>query len=176
MKKTLRIILLNMCLIILSSFVVVDKYPSEYIKLQKFELQTLKENVIGKTYVYDLTGKKNCNKTKIKYLGVVHTNQGKLYKILTSFFVFSTNNDMCHGTSKIKIYNMENRFVGEYYVSMPESLPDSLIKNKLLYKQNSDDCNLRKLRIINLSNGLPKTFFIPCSENGGDEYSFNNGD
>ncbi|MDD5148913.1 MAG: hypothetical protein PHC28_00335 [Flavobacterium sp.] len=175
MKMNRKIILLIMCLLILSSFTIIDKASSEYIKLQKLEQLALKENIIGKAYLYDLTGKKGCNKTRIKYLGVVRTNQRKLYKVLTSFFVFSTSNDMCHGTSKIKIYDMKNRYVGEYYVGMPESLPDTLQENKLLYLENSEDCNLRKTRFINLANGLPKTFFIPCTKDGGDEYSFSNG-
>lgn len=171
MKSIRKLLSLVICLIMLSSFDLIDKGSSEYTRLQKLELQALRK-AVGKEYVYDLARKKGCNKTRIKYLGVAHTNQGKQYKILTSFFVFSTSGDMCHGTSKIKIYDMKNRFVGEYYVGMPESLPDTLQNNRLLYLRNSEDCNLRKERSIELSNGLPKTFYIPCTKNGGDQYSF----
>jgi hypothetical protein len=157
-----------------SSFTITDKGASEYARLQKLEHKALK-NAVGKMYVYDLTGKDGCNKTQIKYLGVVHTKQGKCYKILTSFFVFSASST-CHGTSSIKIFDIKNRYVGEYYVGMPEGLPDILRKNKLFYLHNSEDCNLRKTRCIDLKNGLPRNFFIPCSKNGGDQYSFSSDD
>ncbi len=175
--KFIKLIRNTMTLIIffllISSFTSIDKGYTEYAKLLELEHRAL-QNTIGKVYVYDLTGRKDCNKTRIKYLGVVHTNRGKRYKILTSFFVFSASST-CHETSKIKIFNMENQYIGEYYVGMPESLPDILRNNKLLYSKNSADCNLRKTRYINLRNGLPKMFFIPCSKNGGDKYSFSSG-
>lgn len=159
--------------VLASSFTSRVKDSSEYARLIKAEHRAL-QNTVGKVYVYNLTGRKDCSKTRIKYLGVVHTNRAKRYKVLTSFFVFSAG-ATCHGTSKIKIFDMRNRYVGEYYVGMPEGLPDILRGNKLLYLNNSEDCNLRKTRAINLGNGLPKTFFIPCSKNGGDVYSFSSG-
>ena len=172
MKTVLEISLLLFVAVFLSSFSKTDKGALEYVKLLKLEQLALKANIIGKSYEYDLTGIKPCNKTEIKYLGIVKTKKGKKYKILTSFFVFTTSKDMCHGTSDIKIYDMNNRYVGGYYVGSPVSLPDALRKNKLIYLENWQECNLRKTGVINLSNGLPKSFFIPCSEKGGDIYSF----
>lgn len=153
-----------------SSFNPIDRGTSEYDRLKKMELRALR-NAIGKSYIYNLTRRKDCNKTRIKYLGVVHTKQGKLYKILTTFFVFSASST-CHGSSSIKIFDMHNRYIGEYNVGMPENLPSLLQKNRLYYSENTEDCNLRKTISVNLSNGLPIRFFIPCSKNGGDEYSF----
>jgi len=141
-------------------------------ELQKFERLALKEGQAGKTYVYDLTKRSNCNKTEIQYLGIVRTENGKRFKILTSFFVFSTGADMCHGTSRIKVFDMNNKYIGQYYVGMPEELPDYLKNNKLCYSSNFENCNLRKERIIDLSKGLPKSFFISCTKNGGNFYSF----
>jgi hypothetical protein len=171
MKSIYKIWSSVICLITLTSFGFIGKPSSEYSTLQKLELQALKKSIV-KEYIYDLTHREGCNKTRIKYLGVVHTNRGKQYKILTSFFVFSTSGDMCHGTSNIKIYDMKNRFVGEYYVGMPDCLPDTLLNNRLLYLRNSEECNMRKSRYIDLSNGLPKVFYIPCTKNGGDQYNF----
>ncbi|MES2544661.1 MAG: hypothetical protein V4548_07240 [Bacteroidota bacterium] len=158
--------------VIITSFSVVDKTFSEYVKLQKLERLALKQSIIGKTYQMDLSGIKTCNKTTIKYLGIVTTKKAKQYKIITSFFVYKTYVDVCHGSSSIKVYNIKNKYVGEYYVVYPESLPDTLINNQLLYLNNSNDCNLRKNRIINLNDGLPNSFFLPCSKNGGDIYNF----
>ncbi len=168
-----NIIILITYYLFVSSFTTVNRGSSEYAKLQKLEYRAL-QGAVGKNYIVDLTGRKDCNKTKVKYLGVVHTKYGKSYKVLTSFFVFSASST-CHGTSRIKIFDTKNRYVGEYDVGMPEGLPDILQKNKLLYLENLEDCNLRKTRSIDLSNGLPKRFFIQCSKNGGDEYFFSTG-
>ena len=105
------------------SFTDKDNFESEFEKLQKFESLALKNANIGKEYTYDLTNKEGCNKTKIKYLGVIKTNNGKQYKVLSSFFVFSAAST-CHGTSNIKIYNLDNKYLGKYNVGMPEDLPN----------------------------------------------------
>lgn len=170
MKSIYTIKLLPWCLFVLSCFAF-NNQDSEGAQLQKLELKALR-NKTGKEYIYDLTHRKNCNKTRIKYLGIARTKQGKQYKILSSFFVFSTSNKNCHGTSHIKIYDMKNRIVGSYYVGMPEDLPDTMQDNKLLYIHNSANCNYRKTWSINLRNGLPKSFYIPCTKDGGDIYSF----
>jgi hypothetical protein len=166
--------ILSIYLLLPSSFIAQNKEQSEYAKLRKLEYQALRSTV-GKVYVRDLTRKEGCNKTRVQYLGIAHTNKGKSYKILTSFFVFSASST-CHGASRIKIYDTKDRYIGEYYVGMPESLPDELKDNKLLYLNNSEDCNLRTTRSIDLRNGLPKKFWIACSKNGGDEYTFSSDD
>jgi hypothetical protein len=159
---------------IASSFTNIDRWSLEKAKLQKLEHRAL-QNTIGRIYVYDITGRKDCNKTRIKYLGIVHTNKGKYYKILTSFFVFSAA-ATCHGSSSIKVFDIKNRYVGEYFVGTSDDLPDALRKNKLVYLSNIGGCNMRKTRSIDLRKGLPKSFFIECSKKMGDIYNFSSGD
>ena len=173
MKVRLRTSSLILLLTLLSSFLAIQ--DSEEKELEQSELKALKENVIGKRYYHDLTNKKACNKSEITYLGIARDMNKNEYKILTSFFVFSTSSDMCHGTSCIKIYNLKNEFIGEYYVGAPESLPDALKHNKLIYTKHTKECPIRKNGIIDLSKGLPKEIFIPCSKEGGDIYSFKKG-
>lgn len=79
---------------------------------------------------------------------------------------------MCRGTSNIKVYDMGNRFVGQYYVGMPVSLPDTLVSNSLRYTANTAECSLRNTGVIDLGKGLPDRIFIPCSKDGGDLYTF----
>lgn len=164
---------MTLSLTILSSFSSIEKFDSELKQLQKFELLALKSGKIGKNYTYDLTKNKGCNKTSIKYLGTIKTNKGKQYKILNSFFVFSAGST-CHGTSSIKIYDMKNNYIGNYYVGMPDDLPHKIAENKLVCWTTSKDCDLRKGFSINFEKGVPKRFFLPCTENGGDEYVFSN--
>lgn len=138
----------------------------EYIKLIKLERKAL-SNGIGKTYISDLTGRKDCNKTRVKYLGIVQTKRGKQYKILSSFFVFSAA-ATCHGTSRIKIFDLQNRYIGEYNMGMPEALPNVVNNNRLVFPQSKDSCTPRKKLSINFSNGIPKALIIPCSKSGGE--------
>ncbi|MGH2665340.1 hypothetical protein [Flavobacterium sp.] len=159
------------CLVLLSSFSVAKKITSESIRLEKLELLALEKNVTGKNYVYDLAKMKDCNKTKIKYLGFIKTKSGKQYKILTSFYVFRAAST-CHGTSNIKVYDINNKYVGKYYVGMPEELPEKIIQNKILIWSKSKDCEMRKEFSVNLENGLSENIFIPCSKSGGYQYSF----
>lgn len=150
-----------------------DGYELEFRQLQKFELLALRKKAVGKKYHYNLTGKEGCNSTTIQYLGVVKTKKGKHYKVLNSFFVY-TASSTCMGTSKVKIYDMKNRYVGCYDVGMPDDLPIKIIQNKLIYWENSDNCKARNGFSINIEKGLPKRFAIPCTQNGGDEFVFSN--
>ncbi|RZK05281.1 MAG: hypothetical protein EOO46_15975 [Flavobacterium sp.] len=155
-KMIRHLTILVLCFLLTSSFIGKDRELSEYSRLKNLEYQALR-NKVGKVYLRDLTHKEGCNKTRVQYLGNAHTKNGKSYKILTSFFVFSAS-ATCHGTSRIKIFDMKNRYIGEYNVGMPEALPDALNDFKLLYFRNSDDCNLRTTRSIDLHKGLPKIF------------------
>lgn len=174
-KKMSRcLIIVSLCFLLLSAFFTKDKDLSEYSKLQNLEYQAL-NGTPGKAYTIDLTHKKDCNKTRVHYLGIVHTNNERSYKILTSFFVFSAAST-CHGTSRIKIFDIRNRYIGEYRVGMSEDLPDTLKDNKLLYFKSSEDCILKTTRSIDLHKGIPKKIFISCSKNEGNEYAFSSGD
>lgn len=161
--------------LILYSFKIVnttDNFNDQLIRLKQTALKT---GMIGYDYIYDLTGIKDCNKTHIKYLGTVTTSKGDRYKILTVFAVYPTGKDMCKGGSSIEIYYTNNKYIGEYNVGTPEDLPDKLEGNRLIYLTNSKECSLKKKNSINLGNGLPKSFFIKCSEQGGDIYRFSSG-
>jgi hypothetical protein len=148
-----------------------DKFRAEYSQLRKYELLALKNAVIGKEFVYDLTHKIDCNKSTIKYLGILKTSKGKKYKVINTFFVYSTANS-CRGNSNIKLFDMQNSFVGLYNVEMPYDLPVQIKSNKLICWTNDDNCNLRDGFKINFEYGLPKRFFLPCSKSWGKECNF----
>jgi hypothetical protein len=83
---------------------------------------------------------------------------------------------MCRGASAIEFYDVKNRYIGEYFVGVPEDLPDKLKDNALVYLNNAGDCDLREKNSINLREGLPKSIFISCSSKGGNIYSFTSDD
>lgn len=171
--RAIRYFTLLWSILILCAFAVNDKFGSEYEQLQKFELLALQKEKVGKTYTYNITKRKACNKTAITYLGEIKTNTGKCYKVLSSFFVFSAENT-CHGTSNIKIYDMENQFIGKYRVDMPDELPVKITDNKFLRWSATKKCDLRKGFSVNFDKGPPHSFFLPCSKKDGNQYSFSN--
>lgn len=67
---------------------------------------------------------------------------------------------------------MKNKYIGQYYVGMPNDLPTKITENKFVCWTNSIECDSRKGFSINFEKGLPKTFFLPCLKTGGNEYSF----
>ncbi len=136
-------------------------------EFQKKELQVLIADSPGKEFVFDFTHNKGCNKSKIKYLGIVNVSNRE-YKVLTSFLV---TGESCRGSSSIKIYDLENNYFGEYTVGMPEDLPEELKEDKLFFSQKDTECYRRKNYTISLEKELPKNIFIPCTESGGDLYS-----
>lgn len=133
-------------------------------KLKELRLTVLKKGVIGKSFEFDLTQQEGCNKTKITYLGILTTSKQKKYKLLNSFWVTGTS---CRGISRLVIYDINNLYIGNYYFSMPYSLPDALKNNKIIYTKNLEDCDGRKGTEISFKNGLPKSFIV-C----GDQSSF----
>lgn len=165
-----------MLITLLSFSKISPKSISELDRFQLLRQKALIASKVGLEYVYDLTGIDGCNKSRIKYLGIVNISHEKKYKILTTFLVSRAGSDNCHGASAIEIYTLENKIVGKYHLGMPDDLPDELKGNKLIYLTNSQDCNFRKERSIDLGYGLPQSLFIKCSEKGGDIYSFSPGD
>lgn len=140
--------------------------------LKQLRLKVIKDSVIGKKFYFDFTKIDGCNKTFISYLGQIKTIKDKNYKILTCFYVHGQS---CRGTSRIVIYDLDNKYIGNYYVTMPSDLPDTIINNNLVYLKPNSDCNFRKGAKISFKNGLPKSFFIPCDKaDSGDLYSFLN--
>ena len=159
-------------LIVIIFFSFKDKGDDEksFEKFKQVRVKALVNNVIGREYQYNFVKRKDCNNTRIKYLGVVTTINKEKFKLLNSFYVVGPS---CRGVSRIVIYNMKNRYIGNYYVGMPDNLPDTLINNNLIYLKDNDGCNVKKGTKISFEEGLPETIFIPCSNlDTGDLFTY----
>jgi|GEM_PF-1449641 hypothetical protein len=138
--------------------------------LQKLRFKVVKAGIVGKKYYRDYTKNKKCNKTCITYLGQIKTSQNKIYKILTCFYVHGAS---CRGSSRIVIYDIDNKYVGNYALTMPDDLPNKIIDNKLIFTEANTGCKFRKGFQISFDEGLPANIWLPCDEAGlGDSYPF----
>lgn len=166
LKSTIKTVTAFVIFVSLTSFYSNDSSLNQMYKIRELHKKALTNSVIGKSYIVDLAKNKNCNKTKVTYLGVLST-KNKKFKVLSSFFVFGSS---CRGSSSIRFYDMRNRYIGEYNVGMPHYLPN-LLKENILFFPKNEDCNLRKKFSINFKNGFPKNIYVPCSS-GGDVFTF----
>jgi len=131
--------------------------------------KVLRRGIIGKEYKFV---HQDSTVTRLKYLGKAKARDGSEYKVLTSIWLWGLSH---RATSRIFIYNGANRYLGQYYVTMTYDLPNSLIKNQLIFLNTDnwgEDCDIKLITRIDFSKGLPKHLFIKCKGNSGDLYSF----
>ena len=141
-----------------------------FTELKKIRIQILRDSIVGKMYFYDFTKVESCNKTTLVYLGTIKTNNNKMYKIMTCFYVHGQS---CRGTSRILIYDTHNRYIGNYCVDMPYELPDAIFNNALVYSETDKRCTFKKYAKISFQYGLPETIRIPCdAADNGNIYFF----
>ena len=136
----------------------------------KIRQQVLNKSITDSTFIF---GKWNTNgntETHLKYLGEVRTVNGTVFKLMNSIWVWGLSH---RATNRILVFNNKNQFVGNYYVTTTDDLPDKLENNKLIFtNSNKQTCDIKLITEIDFSNGLPKSFFIKCKGTDGDIYTF----
>ncbi len=137
-------------------------------KLHKLVLQ---KGIVDSEFIFGKwDGEKDKTETHIKYLGQFTTKSGKVFKIINSFWIWGLSG---RGTTRILIFDSENKYIGEYYIGGADELPEKLFDGKLIFNnKNRKDCDKRVKTTVNLTNGLPKHFFLKCKGDIGDIYSF----
>lgn len=130
----------------------------------------LRHNNVGKTYVFDRSKKDDYNRTEITYLGKLKTKDGRVFKILISRWYWGLSP---RATSRVVVFNNENEYLGNYYVTTTYDLPSKIEKNALVFdNKTKEDCNPSIMTRISFTKGLPKQFFVECKDKFGDIYSF----
>jgi hypothetical protein len=139
---------------------------AQTIKSDGVRLRILRLNHVGKTYKLNT---EDSTLTYFRYLGKVRTAKGKAYKILTSTWIWGLSH---RATNRILVYTTDNRYVGNYYLTVIGDLPDHIKNNKLVFPNKGQDCDSQIVTYIDFSKGLPKEFFRKCKGNSGDIYTF----
>lgn len=142
-----------------------DEQIKEY---EKQELKVLEKADVSEIVYFDLVNTEGCNKSRLQYLGTIDNGEGMQLKVLTRFLVTGDEYN-CNGSSSIELFDSRNVFYGQY----PDAaLPDAIQDGDLIYLGDGHDCEKLKNYVIKLDRKLPKQFFIPCDEIGGDICSF----
>ncbi|WP_146229840.1 hypothetical protein [Pedobacter nutrimenti] len=137
----------------------------------KEQLQVLKKAKIGYEYVFGTWTAENEGETHLTYLGKFHASNGKTYQVMTSKWLWGLSK---RATNRILIFDGQNRYLGNYMVSVADDLPYKMEKGKMWFK-NTEECPNRSLFSVDLRQGVPEKIFIECSKGAGDEYVFEKG-
>ncbi|MBE9583223.1 hypothetical protein IM792_02060 [Mucilaginibacter sp. JRF] len=157
---TKRIVLLFALLFI------VEYTYAQTAKSNNIRLHVLRLNKIGKTYTLNT---EDSTVTELRYLGKISTSKGKTYKILTSVWIWGISH---RATNRILVYTANNRYVGNYYLTLSTDLPDCIMDNKLVFRNKEPDCDSRLTTYLDFNNDIPKKFFRKCRGERGDIYTF----
>ncbi|MCX2575366.1 hypothetical protein [Pedobacter sandarakinus] len=154
-------------LIILLLFKTLSKYAQtndENIRLLVFQ-----KRVLNKTFVFGKWTENGGTETQLTYLGEVKTKTGRNLKVVNSVWLWGLSK---RATSRILIFNNENKYLGNYLLTMIHELPNELTNGNLIFKNSVGDCEKNQTTAINLKNGLPKQLFRNCEKDEGDVFSF----
>ena len=132
--------------------------------------RVLQIGIVDSEFIFGKWNENGATETHLKYLGQITTKRGKSFKIMNSVWLWGLS---CRATSRILIFDYQNRYVGEYYVGMTYDLPNKLSSSKLIFTNTKrEDCDKKLVTIVNLQMGLPKQFFLKCKGDFGDIYTF----
>jgi len=132
-------------------------------------IEVLKKAIIGKEFKFGKWNEEDGTETRLKYLGTLKTEKGKVYKIMNSIWIWGLSK---RATNRILIFNQENQYLGNYYITMLNELPTEIKNDCLIFKNIDEDCNKNIETKINFKYGIPKTIFRKCKSDSGEEYSF----
>ncbi|MNK28879.1 hypothetical protein D3C87_472640 [compost metagenome] len=135
-------------------------------KTDDISIQVLRLNHIGKTYKFNT---EDNTVTHLRFLGRIHTIEGKNYKILTSIWRWGLSQ---RATSRILVYTDKNKYVGNYYLTITDDVPNYIKNNKLVFVNKGSACDSKLVTYVSFDNGLPKEFFRKCKGSYGDIYTF----
>lgn len=130
----------------------------------------LEGDAIGKEYSFGQEKGANHDSLVLIYLGDVKTDKGHVLKILTSRWYWGLSP---RATSRIIIFNQKNQYLGDYYLTMTNDIPDKIEDNSLIFtNDNANNCTPNLVTKISFKKGIPKRFFLRCKDELGDMYSF----
>lgn len=98
----------------------------------------------------------------LKYLGMLKSNNGSIYKAITFTTVWGKNK---HTINYLYIYDSFNHFVGKYKYLLKDELPVKIDDNKLVYFKREDSGKLKMNAYVYVAfqDGPPKIICPGCN-------------
>ena len=117
----------------------------------------LKKGIINKTFTFGKWDEKGNDELNLTYLGIIKS-KATSYKVITSLWIWGISG---RATSRILFYDINNNYIGEYYLTMSYEVPKN-IKNNKLYFCLSDDC--KGETEVSFEKGIPKHLVLNCNK------------
>ncbi len=132
-------------------------------------LIVLRKAIVDSLYVFGSWDDEGGTETHLRYLGVIRTDECN-YKIMTSCWIWGLSS---RATNRLLIFNERNEYIGNYYLTTRDDLPEKIESNNLVFINSEDDnCDKRVVTKLSFENGVPKEFFLECRPGIGSFYSF----
>ena len=131
----------------------------------------LQKDQVGKKYTFDKSQPKDYDRLELVYLGRIKTSRGRVLKIVTSRWYWGL---APRATSRIVVFNQDNQYLGDYYLTMTYEVPQKIEGSSLAFKIVTDTSrHLALITKISFKNGIPEKFFLPSEADGsGHIYVF----
>ncbi len=131
--------------------------------------QVLVKANVDSNFIFGKWSENAGTETHLKYLGKVTTKHGKTFKVVNSKWYWGLSR---RATSRILIFAGDNRYVGNYYVTVTSDLPTKMQNGNLIFENIEGGCDSALTTIVDLKNGLPNRFFRKCQNESVEIYSF----
>jgi hypothetical protein len=130
----------------------------------------LNKNQVGNKYTFDKSQPNDYDRLDLVYLGRIKTSKGRVLKIVTSRWYWGL---APRGTSRIVVFNENNQYLGDYYLTMTYEVPQRIDHGSLVFKVEIDSSKHSTLITkISLRNGIPENFFLPSKADGSGHIYF----
>ena len=121
--------------------------------------QVLANGTQDSLFVFGHWTKEGGTETRLALLGEVTTLKGRRFKVLNSTWIWGYSK---RATNRILIFSGRDEYLGNYYVSMIDDLPNRIESGHLVFINKLDDhCHVAK-ELVDLERGLPRRFFVSC--------------
>lgn len=151
-------------------FVLLSRIASSQVNEDGLWLKVLQAAVVDSDFVFGHWVDTRQTETHLRYLGQFVTDDNGCFKVVNSVRLWGLSR---RATSRVLMFDCENRYVGCYNVNIISDLPTKLANGKLIFvNEHRDDCDKVLKTVVNFKKGLPRQFFLKCKGAEGDVYTF----
>lgn len=119
----------------------------------------LEKSVVGKKFTFGKWDEKGNDELELTYLGKIKS-RSKTYKIMNSIWYWGSR----RATSRVLIFDLKNKFLGDYYLTMTCEIPKQIKNNHLHFEYDCNESKKKAITNISFNKGIPKYLVI---ESGG---------
>ncbi len=115
----------------------------------------LNKSVVGKTFTFGKWNEKGDDELQLTYLGTIKSKKAT-YKIMNSVWYWGSG----RATSRILIFDIQNKYLGEYYLTMDCEIPKKIKNNTLQFQSDCKENNQKSITNISFKEGIPKHLVV----------------